>query len=609
MDDTLDQLARAYGIQPHYVGIDERPAEAPEDAVIALLRALGVAARTRQDRERALAAAPKLAPSEMRAPADARCFRSPFLDTGRAWGVTCQLYGLVSKRDWGIGDFEDLARLAECLGPLGADFVGVSPLHALFLAAPARASPFSPSSRAELNPLLIAPDRIAGFDPARDVDEAALARARAGALIDYPAVARTKLAALRRLFDRRARDDDDFAAFISAEGDALRGHAVFQALSLEMTRCGHGAGWTAWPEPLRHSDSAEVADFARAHAQEIDFQFWLQWQAERQLGDAAARARAAGMRIGLYLDLAVGAAPDGAATWRDPALSVAGVEVGAPPDLFNTGGQNWGLAPMAPAEIAARDFMPVRRAYGAVSRHAGAVRIDHAMSLHRLFWIPQGFSPAEGAYVLYPMPDMVRALADASREARALVIGEDLGVVPQGFREEMDAAGILGSTVFFFEQQAGRFRPPRDYRRNTLACIGSHDTATLAGWWRGDDIALRRDLNLHDDAAADEARRARDREREGVRDLLAEEGLISGGEADDDPALAVAIHRLVARGPARLFAVQIEDLLGVAEQANVPGTVDEYPNWRRRLPVAIEELTGTARFRAIIEAVARERPR
>ncbi len=610
MDDTLDRLARAFGIERRYTGIDGFPVEAPAQTVIALLETLGVPAGTEAAQARALAAAPTLPSLEMRTPPDARCHRPAFLRRRRAWGVTCQLYGLASQRNWGIGDFEDLARLAEILGPLGADFVGLSPLHALFLAAPERASPFYPACRTWLNPLLIAVDCVDGFDPVQDVSGAALTRARAGPLIDYRAVADAKLPALRRVFDRldAAGQPSDFTTFVSDGGETLARHATFQALGLEMVRQGHGAGWMSWPKAFRDPDGPAVAAFARSHSGEVDFQLWLQWQADRQLADAAARARRAGMQIGLYLDLAVGTAPDGAETWSDPALSVAGAEIGAPPDMFNPAGQSWGLAPMAPAEIVRRDFTPVRRTFATALRHAGALRLDHAMSLHRLYWIPHGFSAAEGAYVLYPMPDMVRALAAASHEAGALVIGEDLGVVPEGFRREMAAAGMFGYTLFLFEQSKGRFRSPRRYRANTLSCIGSHDTATLAGWWQGTDICARREIGLLDAAETEAAVHARSVERDGVRRLLARDGLAWDG-ADWSSDLAVVVHRLLARGRARLFAAQLEDLLGVVDQANIPGTVDEHPNWRRRLPVKLEALADCDQFRAGVAAIAAERAR
>jgi 4-alpha-glucanotransferase len=602
-DDRLDRLAAAYGILRRYVGIDGRTSVAPDHAVIALLRALGVQA---DDPVQALAHAPPEADSAMRAPPGATCFLPGFLDPGRCWGVTCQVYALRSPRNCGIGDFEDLARLGERLAPLGADFIGVNPLHLLFLAEPERASPFYPSSRQYLNPLLIAVDAVEGYRD--DLDQQICARLRREPLVDYPAVAGQKLGALRAIFQRRARSDA-FQAFRDQGGRSLHRHALFQALAIEMRRQGHGTGWLVWPEAYRDPDGAAVAAFAGAHRSEVEFQIWLQWIADQQLAAVKHRLHAAGMRIGLYLDLAVGTAPDGSATWNDRDLTVVGVQIGAPPDMFQAKGQDWGLAPMAPSAIVARRFEPVRESYDAILRHAGALRIDHAMSLHRLFWIPSGHTPAEGAYAIYPMPDLVRTLAASSQAARALIIGEDLGVVPERFRDEMAAARILGYRLLIFEKDEAGFRPPARWPVDAMACLGSHDTPTLAGWWSGADIDVRHALGLFDADVAAHGHREREQDRARLLDLLHAEGLGIARPEASTPELAGAVHRLLARTPCRLLGVQVEDLVGAVEQVNVPGTTDEHPNWRRKLPVEIDRLLDLPTAQAIVAAVADERPR
>lgn len=609
MDDALARLARAYGIAPSYHAIDGTPMQAPDEAVVALLGSLGVSAGTADERDRALGALPPAPDGELGAPDDARCYVPGFLDQGGAWGVSCQLYGLRSRRNWGIGDFEDLARLGETLAGLGADFVGVNPLHALFLAAPDRASPFSPADRSFLNPLYIAVDQVAGFDPAQDVDDKALAGPRAAALVDYPAVAEAKLAALRRIHARSTdRDSKAFRRFVAEGGTALERHGLFQAIGLTMVREGRDAGWMSWPAELQEPDGTAVAAFSRANAKEVAFQLWLQWIADRQLGAAAARLKAAGMRIGLYLDLAVGTAPDGSATWSDRALTVIGAEIGAPPDMFNPNGQKWGLAPVSPAAVVSRELEPVRRAYDAVLRHAGALRIDHAMSVHRLFWVPWGRPASDGAYVLYPMAGIVRILAQCSQRHGSIIIGEDLGVVPDGFRDAMDRAGMLGYRLFFFERANGGFLPPEHWMRNALACVGSHDTATLAGWWTGSDIATRRNIGFYNGETTERLGEERRHERRQAAELLRSRGMpVDEDRFDED--VAAAVHRLVARAPSRLFAAQLEDLIGEVEQPNLPGTVDEHPNWRRRIAVPIEELGDHAMLRAVTSAVAAERPR
>lgn len=325
------------------------------------------------------------------------------------------------------------------------------------------------------------------------------------------------------------------------------------------------------------------------------------------------------MRIGLYLDLAVGEAPDGSATWTDPTLAVAGAEIGAPPDYFTKAGQNWGLAGLSPSALASRGFEPYRDLMAAVMRHAGAVRIDHAMGVWQLFFIPLGRPAAEGTYVRFPIEDMLSAIAGQSNAFRTIVVGEDLGNVPEGFRDVMRDAGIQSYRILYFERHDDGFRQPRDYPRNALACLATHDLPTIEGWWRGADVDLRRRFGLIDDASAEAQRASRGEERQQLSCDLVGSGLVDQATADaalsiapDDslpPALVVAIHRHLARAASRLAAVRIEDLAGERDPVNLPGTVDEYPNWRRKLPVSIEELPQTPLFGAITEAMRIERPR
>jgi len=605
MSEEVDRLAAAHGVLRSYRALDGTISRASDDAVQAILNILGV----EEGAAPQAAAASGPFPPPPQAPEGAACFLPDFLQQGRAWGVTCQLYGLRSHRNWGIGDFEDLARLGEFVGRMGADFLGVNPLHALFLAEPQKASPFSPSDRNFLNPLYIAVDQVEGFDPGLDLDESALAPLRESKLVDHKAVADHKLSVLRGIYERtRGTDGQGLEAFKERGGEALWRYGLFEAISLEMVRRGIGTGWHPWPEAFKDPASEAVEQFAREHQGEIEFLVWLQWVADRQLEQASKRLQAAGMRIGLYLDLAVGTAPDGAATWSDRTLTVVGAEIGAPPDMFNPEGQRWGLAPWSPSEIAAREFRPVRRSYEAILRHAGALRIDHAMGLYRLFWIPDGFPAGEGAYVIYPMPDVVRVLAEVSQGSRALIIGEDLGVVPEGFREQMDRANLLGYRIFYFERDDHNFVPPERWPRSALACVGSHDTNTLAGWWTGSDIDERQRIGLYDEEAARKERERRQWEKSQAIEILRARGQPEIGEEFNE-SVAAGIHRLVASSPSRLVAAQMEDLLGLAEQSNIPGTVDEHPNWRRKLPVLIEELESASMLRAVIGAIREERPR
>ncbi|MBN9022515.1 MAG: 4-alpha-glucanotransferase [Rhizobiales bacterium] len=557
-------------------------------------------------------------------PDGVRCHMPDWLAEGRCWGITCQLYGLRSARNWGIGDFDDLGRLAEIAAAAGADFVGVNPLHALLLAAPEGCSPFWPSHRRYLNPLYIAVDKAPGAERLGDALEMPDS-VRDGDVVDYAAVGALKRGALERLW--RLFDDDceeslvaAFHSFVAEEGESLYLHALFETLSEVMVADGHGPTWPGWPAEFQSPAGDAVKALAAERRDRLMFHCFLQWVADRQLADAQHRARAAGMRIGLYLDFAVGVAPDGSATWSDRALLVPDARIGAPPDYFNSAGQDWGLSPISPTVLAERHIQPIRDALDGVLRHAGALRIDHAMSLYRLFWIAKGFTAADGAYVRYPFADLLRTVAAVSNDRSAIVIGEDLGIVPEGFRDAMHAADIQSYRVLFFEKRDDHFLPPVAYPRAALACITTHDTQTFAGWWSGHDLITRTGIGMiaPDTLPGDQAARAHERRR--LLGLLEGEGLLPPAltavmHAEAEPAfeppeaLTVAVHRLVARTPSRLVAASLDDLAGALDQVNIPGTVHEHPNWRRKTPVAIEALADHPLFAAVTAALREERPR
>jgi 4-alpha-glucanotransferase len=315
------------------------------------------------------------------------------LEKERVWGISLQLYELRSRRNWGIGDFEDLIAMIRLANSLGADFVGLNPLHAPFLSDPHRCSPYEPSNRQMLNPLYIAVDKVAGFTSSPEL-ESQLRALRNTDLVDYKGVAEIKLAALRALWLSRhapstgSSDRDGFEDFVEERGDVLRLHALFETLSAFMTGSGYGTGWRSWPAAYQRPDSVEVEEFAEAHADTIHFHMWLQRLAHLQLSEAATVARDVGLRIGLYLDLAVGEAMDGSATWSERDAYIADATVGSPPDPFATEGQDWHLAAFHPAVIASGQDAPYRRMVSAAMRYAGAVRIDHAAALRRLFLVP-----------------------------------------------------------------------------------------------------------------------------------------------------------------------------------------------------------------------------
>ena len=449
--------------------------------------------------------------------------------------------------------------------------------------------------------------------------EARLEQVRGAELIDYPAVAALKLEALELLFESLcARPQSPrwaaFEAFRREAGPRLERQALFDALFEHF----HGQDpahhtWRTWPLPYQDAASAEVARFAAAHRDRVAFFAWLQWLAEEQLEQAQRQASTV-MPLGLYLDLAVGVTPDGAEAWADRGSIVAGASLGAPPDEFNEAGQNWGLAPLSPHGLRVRAYAPIIEILRSGMRHAGAVRIDHILGLQRSFWWPAGGAP--GAYVRQPVDDLLGVVALESHRQRCVVVGEDLGTVPAGLRRLLDRTGVMGCSVLYFErEQDGSFRKAADYRSRSIASIGTHDLPTLAGFWAGRDIDWRERLGLYTDPAQGERERgARQAELTALLRLLESEGLLPHGidpEAppDDLPwPVAVALHRMLAGSPALLMALQIEDALGAIEQANLPGTIDQHPNWRRRLEPSMARLGRVHRLQELAAAIAGERP-
>ncbi|MGD9614463.1 MAG: 4-alpha-glucanotransferase [Alphaproteobacteria bacterium] len=550
----------------------------------------------------------------------------------RSWGLTAQVYGLRSFRDWGIGDFTGLEGLCRRAGALGAAVIGVNPLHALFTAEPRHFSPYSPSSRLWLNYLYIDVTAVPGFaeDKAAQalVQASALAAARSAELVDYAAVAAVKRPVLEALFERFYRTEmasgsmlaEDFQNFREAGGRSLVDFAVFEALHEHFLRQSSEFSWHSWPAAMRDPRSAEIAEFARAHARRVMFFQFLQWIADRQLGRAAASGRGAGLGIGLYRDLAIGANPHGADAWADNELVVSGASIGAPPDPLSRSGQNWGLAPLNPLVLRRRGFTPLIAALRANMRHAGVLRIDHVMGLRRLYWVPSGGKATSGAYVDYPFEEVLRLLALESRRHRCAVIGEDLGTVPPGFRETMQTANVLSYRIFAFERRDdGGFTPPGEYPALAAASAATHDLATVKGFWLGRDIEWRRRLGTYPDKQAELAEAEdRCRDRRLLLEALAREGLLArerfgrylseDGEPGYDRELGEAILVYLARSRARLMLVQIEDVAGESEQANLPGTTDSHPNWRRRLDWELDELLAgpaMARIAALVTEARR----
>jgi 4-alpha-glucanotransferase len=516
-------------------------------------------------------------------------------DFDRCWLLAVQLYSVRSARNWGIGDFTDLEGLIELAGQLGADGVGLNPLHALFDDRPADCSPYSPNSRLFLNALYIDVERLpelqrSAFAESGDI----IARLRAGDIVDYAAVAELKWRALRSAFDAfKAGPKTDrhaaFSKFRAERGAMLSRYACFEVLRHKFNK-----PWWEWPTEWQQPNDARCAALhASPDSTEIEFVKFVQWSADRQLRSCRDLAATLGMKVGLYLDLAVGVQSDGFDAWNEQIAISRHLAVGAPPDALNSAGQNWGLAGFNAAGLEIQSFEPYQQMLRASMRYAGAIRLDHVLGLKRLYLVPHGFAADNGVYVQMPFEALLAATAQESVKHRCVVIGEDLGTVPEGFREQIADWGIWSYQVMMFERDAsGSFRDIDYYATNALVTFNTHDLSTYAGWRSFSDLKLKRSLGI-DPGESDDARWQ-------ALTMLSE---VLRHHAIDSHDL-YAVVGFLARTKSRLLAISLEDLLGLTDQPNIPGTVDEHPNWRRLLPLAIDEIAAAIDIPALRSATA-----
>ena len=520
-------------------------------------------------------------------------------DFDRCWLLAVQLYGIRSERNWGIGDFTDLEGLIELATSLGADGVGLNPLHALFDDRPDDVSPYSPNSRLFLNPLYIDVEKLPEFQPGAIVGlAAAIARLRASDFVDYAGVAQLKWQALRSAFEVFKADPGTARHAAFAEFRTERGTTLSRFACFEMLRHKFKEPWWEWPEEWRQPDDARSAALlAGPDSGEVEFIEFVQWTADQQLAACRDLAVKRGMKVGLYLDVAVGVQSDGFDAWNEQSAISRHLAVGAPPDALNTAGQNWGLAGFNAAGLEMQSFEPFREMLRASMRHAGAIRLDHVLGLKRLYLVPHGFAADNGVYVQMPFEALLAATAQESVKHRCVVIGEDLGTVPEGFREQMADWGIWSYQVMMFERDdRGAFRDVDYYSANALVTFNTHDLSTYAGWRCFSDLALKRSLGI-DPGESDEAR---------WHALAMLTDLLRHNAIEDHDLYAVA--SFLARTKSRLLAISLEDLLGVIDQPNIPGTVNEHPNWRRRLPLSIDEMAAAIDV-AALKSATRERTR
>ncbi|MFL6611663.1 MAG: 4-alpha-glucanotransferase [Pseudomonas sp.] len=527
--------------------------------------------------------------------APARCYSvADAVDdpTPRAWGLSAQLYSLRRPGDGGFGDTQALEELARVAGERGADALAISPMHAMFSSDTGRYSPYSPSSRLFLNSLYAAPGTILGERALRTAIDATglanqLQNLEQQPLIDWPVAAEAKQRILRALYDGFSQGEhplhEDFSSFRHSSGEALENHCRFEALQAERAARGESLDWRQWPEEWRDPRSTAIARFAEENADEIGFYAFCQWLIARCLERAQSAAKSSGMGVGLIADLAVGADGGGSQAWSRQDELLASLTVGAPPDILNRSGQGWGISAFSPEGLVRNGFRAFIEMLRANFAHAGGLRIDHIMGLQRLWVIPNDAPPTDGAYLYYPIDDLLRLLALESHRHQAIVLGEDLGTVPDGLREKLIARSILGMRVLLFEQDNTHFKPILDWPDNALATTSTHDLPTLNGWWHGHDIDWNARLELIDSHTEMDWRRHRERERDGLRSALNQDPQNFREEHRETDQVLDASVRFLGHTRAPLVLLPLEDALGVEEQANLPGTTDTHPNWRRRL--------------------------
>ena len=526
------------------------------------------------------------------------------MGASRVWGYAAQLYSVRSHHSWGLGDLTDLADLCTWSASQGAGYLLTNPLHAAEVTGRMEPSPYLPSSRLFVNPIYIRPELIAEYHDLDQYDASLIESLRTTTLDDDPQAlldrdrtwqAKSQALELIHRVDMSASRRMAFTAFRVARGRRLEDFATWCLLS-EL----HGSDWHDWPAELHDPHGAAVARVRREHADRIDFHMWLQWIADQQLSTAQSSGTDAGMPVGLICDLAVGVNGSGADAWMLNGLFAREMNVGAPPDPFNQAGQDWGQPPMRPDVLEQMAYAPLREMVSNALRHAGGVRIDHIMGLFRLWWVPKGLGPRHGAYVRYNHEAMVGVVALEAYRAGALVIGEDLGTVEPWVRDHLASRGILGTSIMWFETGPdGRPKQPQQWREHAMSSVTSHDLPPTSSYLRGDHVELRDRLGLLTESVDEERENAR-RERETWLASLRQQGVLEADE-DDPEQVTLAMHTLLTRTPSKVINATLTDAVGDPRTQNLPGTEDEYPNWRVPLsgpdgePVYLEDLYSSDR--------------
>jgi 4-alpha-glucanotransferase len=545
-----------------------------------------------------------------------QCYKQPeLLHEKKMWGPSIQLYTLRTEHNWGMGDFGDLKLLVAEMATRGANFVGLNPIHALFPANPEGASPYSPSSRHWINILYLDVTSIPEFALCSQAQQIVgseefqkqLTEARSTHWVNYSLVSKLKMQVLPMLFDefktrhldRMSERGQAFLSFVELGGESLLAQATFDTLHADLHAQDEQVwGWQVFPEEYRHFNAPAVQQYIESHRDQINLYLYLQWLADSQMKEVQSLAKEKGMTIGLYRDLAVGVADSGADVWADQGNLLQDIGIGAPPDILGPRGQNWGLPPLNPQTLREQAYRPFAELLKANMKHCGALRIDHVLGLLRLWWIPKGESATEGAYIYFPVKELFAILALESHRNQCSVIGEDLGTVPEEIVSLLADVGVHSYKVFFFETaEDGGYISPAHYPSQSMSALCTHDMPTLRGFWHCNDLKMGEELGLYPDA--DQLQRLFDgrlANKQAILDSLAWHGYLPEGIGRDanlvpmDCYLSEGLHCHLAAGASALMSLQLEDLLEMDNPVNIPGTVDEYPNWRRKLNTTLEEL-------------------
>ena len=556
------------------------------------------------------------------------CYLPDSLKTEQARGISVNLYAVRSEKNWGIGDLGDLKDIVVTLGKIGGDFVGINPLHAIPNTMPYGISPYSPLSRLFRNAVYLdinsIPD-VASSPKARKFISSSqftqeLESLRSADFIDYERIAGLKLSTLGLAFDsflkKEFKKDTDrgrsFKNFLKEEDPWIGLFAVYSVLRDQMISTQGIYAWQDWPGEYHDPSGVSVQKFAQEHKEEVLFHQYVQWLIDEQLEEVRNASVKNGLTVGLYNDLAVGSVAGGSDTWSFSGAIAANVDVGAPPDDFSINGQNWGFPPMSPENIKESGYELFVRTIRQNMKHAGALRIDHALGLFRLFWIPSGLSPKEGAYVTYPAEDLLRIIALESVRNKVVVVAEDLGTLEESFREMLQRFNMLSYRLFYFERNYPdpSFRQLDAYPTGALCAVTTHDLPTLYGFWQGKDIEIKKSLGMYqndDQWKHDLAIRGRDREL--IIAILRQHSLIGNTESPDDPMtpeLCEAVYCYLAKTQCRMLLVSLDDVIGTIDQQNLPGTVTEYPNWKQKNPLTLKEIISDGRLAGLFSALSRK---